>query len=66
MWIKRISFIFTIIGALNWGLVGAFNFNLVTFLFGSISYLSQIIYVLVGIAAIVVAFTASCNTVPHK
>ena len=66
MVIDKIALALAIIGALNWGLVGAFNFNLVTFLFGSISYLSQIIYVLVGIAAIVVAFTASCNTLPHK
>ena len=37
-----------IIGAVNWGLVGFFDFNLVAFLFGSMSWLSRIIYALVG------------------
>lgn len=41
-----------IIGALNWGLVGAFNFNLVSMLFGADSILSNIIYILVGIAGV--------------
>jgi len=39
-----------IIGALNWGLVGLFNFNLVAAIFGAGSVLSRIVYVLVGIA----------------
>ena len=34
----------TIIDAVNWGLIGFFNFNLVAFLFGSMSWLSRIIY----------------------
>lgn len=41
-----------IIGGLNWGLVGAFKFNLVDSIFGEGSALSRIIYVIVGIAAI--------------
>lgn len=45
-----------IIGGLNWGLVGLLNFDLVAYLFGSAaSMMSRIIYVLVGISAIVVA-----------
>ena len=40
-----------IVGALNWGLVGAAGFNLVTFLFGQ-SSLASIVYVLVGLAAV--------------
>lgn len=39
-----------IVGALNWGLVGLFNFNLVSAIFGEGSALSRIIYALVGIA----------------
>lgn len=42
-----------IIGAINWLLVGAFEFNLVDFLFGASSAISRIIYVLVGICGIV-------------
>ena len=35
-----------IIGAINWGLIGFFRFDLVTFLFGNMSWLSRIIYAL--------------------
>ena len=38
----------SIIGAINWGLIGFFNFNLVSFLFGSMNWLSRIIYAIVG------------------
>ncbi len=41
-----------IIGALNWGLIGLFNFNLVSFLFGDMSLLSRIVYILVGICGL--------------
>lgn len=43
----------TLIGALNWGLVGLFKFNLVEWLFGPMSITSRAIYVAVGIAAVV-------------
>ena len=39
-----------IIGAVNWGLIGLFRFDLVAFLFGDMSWLSRIVYVLVGIS----------------
>lgn len=42
----------SIIGAINWGLIGLFRFDLVAFLFGDMSWLSRIIYVLVGICGI--------------
>lgn len=41
-----------VIGGLNWGLVGAFDFNLVATLFGDMSVLSRVIYILVGLSAI--------------
>jgi len=41
-----------IIGALNWGLIGLFGFDLVAFLFGDMSWLSRIVYVLVGICGL--------------
>lgn len=50
--IQKIALIFTIIGAINWGLIGLFNFNLVEMIFGA-SMLSAIIYMLVGIAGII-------------
>ncbi|WP_055667794.1 DUF378 domain-containing protein [Desnuesiella massiliensis] len=51
--IDKISFLLVIIGAINWGLIGVSNFDLVAALFGSISQILQrIIYIAVGIAAI--------------
>ena len=42
----------SIIGAVNWGLIGLFKFDLVAFLFGSMTLLSRIIYTIVGICGI--------------
>ena len=48
-----IALILVIIGGLNWGLVGIFQFDLVAFLFGgSASIISRIIYTLVGLGAL--------------
>ena len=41
-----------IIGAVNWGLIGFFRFDLVAFLFGDMSWLSRIIYALVGLCGL--------------
>ena len=54
--LKYIAITLVIIGALNWGLVGAFKFDLVSFLFGDMSIASRIIYILVGISAVFAAF----------
>ena len=48
-----ISLILTIIGAINWGLVGIFQFDLVAWLFGGVdSVVSRIVYTLVGLSAL--------------
>ena len=47
-----IAGLFSIVGALNWGFVGLFNFNLVRTLFGPMSWLSRLIYTLVGISGL--------------
>jgi uncharacterized membrane protein YuzA (DUF378 family) len=44
-----------VVGGLNWGLVGAFDYNLVDSLFGMGSFLARAVYVVVGVAAIYVA-----------
>ena len=41
-----------IIGAVNWGLIGIFRFDLVAFIFGDMSWLSRIIYTLVGLCGL--------------
>ena len=41
-----------IIGSINWGLLGLFRFDLVAFLFGDMTWLSRIVYSLVGLAGL--------------
>ena len=51
-WIDYIALTLTIIGAIVWGLIGLFQFNLVAFCFGTNTWITRIIYVLVGISGI--------------
>ena len=51
-----IAMILVVIGAVNWGLIGIANINLVTLLLGTIPILVQIVYVVVGIAGLYVAY----------
>ena len=50
--IDTITLILIIIGAINWGLIGIFNFNLVGAIFGDMTVLSRIIYGLVGVSGL--------------
>ena len=50
--IQKICLIFTIIGALNWGLIGIFDFNLVESIFGE-DILARIIYSIVGLTGLI-------------
>jgi uncharacterized protein len=50
--INTITLVLLIVGGLNWGLVGLFDFDLVATLFGEMSPLSRIVYVLVGASAL--------------
>ena len=50
--IDTIALILIIIGAINWGLIGFFQFNLVEAIFGDMTGLSRIIYGLVGISGL--------------
>lgn len=55
-----IALVLTIIGAINWGLVGLFQFDLVAELFGGVmAPASRVVYTLVGIAGLVLAFTSA-------
>ena len=51
--IQKICLVLTIIGAVNWGLIGLFDFNLVSTLFKGSTALQNIIYVIVGICGLV-------------
>ena len=50
--IDKIALILIIIGAINWGLIGLFRFNLVELLFGDMTLLARIVYTLVGISGL--------------
>ena len=49
--LQKICLVFTIIGALNWGLIGIFDFNLVEAIFGT-DMLARVIYSIVGITVL--------------
>ncbi len=57
--LKITSYILVLIGALNWGLIGLFDFNLVTFIFGEMTALTRLVYILVGVSALISAITVS-------
>ena len=50
--LDKIALVLIIIGAINWGLIGFFKFDLVATIFGEMSTLSRIIYALVGISGL--------------
>lgn len=50
--LKIVALVLVIVGGLNWGLVGAFNFDLVATLFGAMTVISKAVYILVGLSAI--------------
>lgn len=51
--LQKVCLVVTIIGAVVWGLIGIFDFNLVSYIFGEESMLSRIIYTLVGITGLI-------------
>ena len=50
--IDKIALVLIIIGAINWGLIGFFKFDLVAAIFGQMSAFSRIVYALVGISGL--------------
>jgi uncharacterized protein len=50
--IDVIAAVLLVVGGLNWGLVGLFNFDLVAAIFGEMSALSRVVYTLVGLSAV--------------
>lgn len=51
--LQKTALVFTIIGAINWDLVGLLDFDLVAYLFGAASMLSRTVYTIVGIAGLI-------------
>jgi uncharacterized membrane protein YuzA (DUF378 family) len=60
-----IASVLVIVGGLNWGLVGLFNFNLVELILGHFPILMRIVYILVGLSAVyMIIFMSKCNKKP--
>lgn len=66
--LHMVAFLLVIVGALNWGLVGLFHFNLVTAVLGSLPMLENLVYILVGVSAVYLAATHKndCKTCASK
>ncbi len=65
--VSKLAFVLVIVGALNWGLVGvgmfmgvAGGYNLVSMIFGSMPMVQAVVYVLVGVAAVVKLIGCKC------
>jgi uncharacterized protein len=61
-----VAFVLVLIGAINWGLIGLFGFDLVAAIFGSMSAVSRIIYVLVGVSGLYLAVIAARTREPTR
>ena len=55
--LHMVAFLLTIVGAVNWGLVGLLEFNLVTAVVGSIAGAEKVVYILVGASAVYLLVT---------
>ena len=69
--LHMLTFALVVVGALNWGLVGLLDFNLVSVLFGGIPTLERLVYILVGVSAVaeITMHTGGCkwcSTAPGK
>jgi uncharacterized protein len=61
-----IALVLSVVGAVNWGLVGLFQFDLVAALFGPASGLSRLVYSLVGLAGLGLAGIAASTAGSHR
>ena len=64
--LKYFSYTLGIIGAINWGLIGFFDFDLVAAIFGEMTMFTRIIYSLVGVSAIISLITSYICYLNHQ
>src|SRR5262245_37354498 len=64
--ITWVAIVLTVIGALNWGLVGLFNFDLVATIFGHLSAISRVLYVIIGLAGLYLIVDAARLRETHR
>ena len=51
--LQKVALVFTIVGALNWGLIGLLDFDLVATLFGEMSMITRLVYIVVAVCGII-------------
>lgn len=51
--LQKIALVFTIIGAIVWGIIGIFDFNIINYLFSNVYIVARIIYIIVGICGLI-------------
>lgn len=51
--LQKIALVFTIIGAIVWGIIGIFDFNIIDYLFSNAYIVARIIYIIVGICGLI-------------
>ena len=59
--VHKVAWVLVWVGAINWGLIGAFQFDLVQMVFQSWPSVVRIMYVLVGLSAIMLLLTEKCK-----
>ena len=59
--LHKVSIVLLVIGGLNWGLVGLFNFDLVEAILGGVPLLMRLVYVLVGLSALALLACKKCK-----
>lgn len=59
--VHMVAWVLVLVGALNWGLVGLFNWNLVEKLLGAWPAVVRLVYVLVGVSAVLALMESSCK-----
>lgn len=59
--VHKLAWILVLVGALNWGLVGIFEVDLVAKIFGSWPMVLRVVYALVGLSAVAMLFKGSCK-----
>ncbi len=60
--LHKVAWVLVLIGALNWGLVGVFEWNLVESLLGTLPAVVRLVYVLVGVSAVLMLLCGACKS----
>lgn len=61
--LKILAFVLTVIGAINWGLVGILKFDLVAAVFGEMSHITRFVYSIVGLSGVITLLTVYSNLI---